>query len=98
MSRSDPQFKLRMPPHLKDVLEQKAKDNGRSMNAELLYRLEKSLEAEAAATAAVAGDPHQQINALTEQMGQLLKAIAAANLMAAVEAGKVEVEDSENEG
>jgi len=36
MSREDPQFKLRLPADLKAKLEQRAKMNGRSINAELV--------------------------------------------------------------
>ncbi|HEM7855904.1 Arc family DNA-binding protein [Citrobacter koseri] len=36
MSRDDPQFKLRLPADLKAKLDQRAKMNGRSINAELV--------------------------------------------------------------
>jgi len=36
MSREDPQFKLRLPAELKAKLDQRAKMNGRSINAELV--------------------------------------------------------------
>ncbi|HEJ9030335.1 TPA: Arc family DNA-binding protein [Serratia marcescens] len=36
MSRVDPQFKLRLPADLKAKLDQRAKMNGRSINAELV--------------------------------------------------------------
>ncbi|MBS0857229.1 MULTISPECIES: Arc family DNA-binding protein [unclassified Tatumella] len=36
MSREDPQFKLRLPADLKSKLDQRAKMNGRSINAELV--------------------------------------------------------------
>lgn len=42
MSREDPQFKLRMPPQLRDQAEQSAKASGRSLNAEIITRLEAS--------------------------------------------------------
>lgn len=41
---SIPPFGLRMQPELKSVLEQAAKDNARSLNAEIISRLEDSLE------------------------------------------------------
>jgi len=40
MSRLDPQFKLRMPPALRAQVEQAAKAAHRSLNAEILVRLE----------------------------------------------------------
>lgn len=44
MSREDPQMKVRMPANLKDQIEQAAKTAGRSMNAEIVARLQRSLE------------------------------------------------------
>ncbi|ENU4100415.1 Arc family DNA-binding protein [Pseudomonas aeruginosa] len=46
MSREDPQFKLRMTPELRAQAEQAAKASGRSLNAELVARLESSFIAE----------------------------------------------------
>lgn len=43
MTRSDSQFKLRLPVELKETLEAQAKANKRSINAEVLARLENSL-------------------------------------------------------
>lgn len=42
MSREDPQFKLRMPSDLRAQAEDAAKASGRSLNAELVARLEAS--------------------------------------------------------
>lgn len=36
-------YSLRMPPEMRDALEKSAKVNRRSLNAELLLRLERSL-------------------------------------------------------
>ncbi|MET3926633.1 Arc family DNA-binding protein [Devosia sp. 2618] len=44
MSREDPQMKLRLPEQLRDVLKAKADESHRSMNAEIVARLEQSLE------------------------------------------------------
>lgn len=43
MTREDPQLKLRLPPELKDALASAAQQNGRSINAELVKRLEESI-------------------------------------------------------
>lgn len=40
--QTDPQFKLRMTPEIKAAIERAAALNGRSMNAEILARLEGS--------------------------------------------------------
>lgn len=42
MSREDPQFKLRMPISLREQAELSARASGRSLNAELVARLEAS--------------------------------------------------------
>lgn len=42
MSRTDPQFKLRMPPALRAQLEQAAEQANRSLNAEIVTRLQAS--------------------------------------------------------
>lgn len=44
MTREDPQMKLRLPADLKDRLTALATENGRSLNAEVVKRLEESLE------------------------------------------------------
>ncbi len=44
MSRTDPQFKLRMPPALRARVEQAAKASMRSLNTELVFRVEQSFE------------------------------------------------------
>ncbi|MBL0375208.1 Arc family DNA-binding protein [Rhizobium sp. KVB221] len=40
--QTDPQFKLRMPPSLKEAIEAAVVETGRSMNAEMVHRLEQS--------------------------------------------------------
>lgn len=42
MKQTDPQYKLRFPPKLKERIEEAAKASGRSMNAEIVSRLENS--------------------------------------------------------
>ncbi|MCG6265359.1 Arc family DNA-binding protein [Vibrio vulnificus] len=44
MSRNINPFGLRMPPELKEKLEEEAKKNMRSLNAELVARLEESFD------------------------------------------------------
>jgi len=46
MSRDFPQLKIRMSPEFKSKIEKSAKDNGRSINAEIINRLELSLIAD----------------------------------------------------
>lgn len=42
MARTDQQFPLRLPPELKEKLENACKESGRSKNAEAVYRLEQT--------------------------------------------------------
>ncbi|CAM2920774.1 phage regulatory protein [Ectopseudomonas mendocina] len=46
MSRTDPQFKLRMPPALRAQVEQAAEQANRSLNAEIVTRLQASFTQE----------------------------------------------------
>lgn len=48
MSRTDPQFNLRIPADLKERVEQAAKQSKRSATAEIIARLEQSFAEEAA--------------------------------------------------
>lgn len=43
-NRIEPQYKLRMPAELRDKLKKAAKENHRSMNAEMVARLQESFE------------------------------------------------------
>lgn len=45
MAREDPQMKIRFPVDLKDRIEESAKNNARTMNAEIVSRLEASFSA-----------------------------------------------------
>ncbi|WP_275098047.1 Arc family DNA-binding protein [Sedimenticola hydrogenitrophicus] len=42
MSRTDPQVKVRLPAELKDYIQETAGENHRTMNAEIVFRLEQS--------------------------------------------------------
>lgn len=44
MARDDPHLRLRIPESLKDQVEASAKANNRSMNAEIISRLERSFD------------------------------------------------------
>lgn len=60
MARTDQQFPLRLPPDLRDKLENAAKESGRSKNAEAVHRLEQSFKIE------------ENLPNITEQAGNLL--------------------------
>ena len=42
MSREHPQMRIRLAPELKELIEQAALENNRSLNAEITHRLEQS--------------------------------------------------------
>lgn len=44
--QTDPQYKMRLPPELKERIAESAKAHNRSMNADIVSRLEQSFEAE----------------------------------------------------
>jgi hypothetical protein len=44
MARSDPQVNIRMPPELKERLEASSAESNRSLNGEIIARLERSYE------------------------------------------------------
>lgn len=44
MARNDPQMNLRVPMELKENIEKAALDNGRTITAEAVFRLEQSFE------------------------------------------------------
>ena len=67
MARTDPQFNVRMPADLKEKIEEAAKENGRSMNAEIVYRLQKSIEEDQAETG---GIQHMEFRIVDPSIGK----------------------------
>lgn len=57
MSRAHPQVNFRIPPDLKEQLEQAAKENHRSITAELVARLEETFEIEESLKVVAPGAP-----------------------------------------
>lgn len=62
--QTDPQFKLRLTPELKDAIERAASDNNRSMNAEIVSRLLITLEKE---------DPYKKVEEFIDEMNERLR-------------------------
>lgn len=84
MSREDPQMKIRLPADLKDQIEAAAKAAGRSMNAEIVARLEQSFKQEEegfdlAFRSAVLED---EIKSLEAKLGKKLGATPTADEIA----------------
>ncbi|MEJ1465007.1 MAG: Arc family DNA-binding protein [Candidatus Sedimenticola sp. (ex Thyasira tokunagai)] len=93
MSRDIAPFGLRMPSELKESIEATAKANGRSMNAEIINRLEQSLAAEEKAKAFKDGDPLKSMLTVVEGMSQGLTAMASLITQAGIDSGKIKVKD-----
>ncbi|WP_151869572.1 Arc family DNA-binding protein [Acinetobacter sp. TUM15509] len=64
MARNDPQMNLRVPMELKEKIEKAALDNGRTITAEAVYRLEQSFNEK--------NIVEEEVVALTSQVKQLL--------------------------
>lgn len=69
MSREFAVFGLRMPPDLRAALEIACETSGKSLNAEIVYRLQKTLEASREVSRIVATD-----GVMTEHEAALLSA------------------------
>lgn len=62
MTRTDPQMKVRLPAALKEFLVKESKKNGRTLNAEIVHRLQRTLTTEA---------PSESGNAMAEMLSIL---------------------------
>ncbi|MBV7417901.1 Arc family DNA-binding protein [Comamonas sp. CMM03] len=84
MSREDPQMKIRLPADLKDQIEAASKQSGRSMNAEIVARLEGSFNASSVARESVP----RILETLEDALGQaaLEKGVLKLNLNSLSEA------------
>lgn len=67
MSRTDPQFNLRIPEALRDQVMAVAKENGRSATAEILARLELSFLGETSAEELMPAGKAKQMSTIARQ-------------------------------
>ena len=78
MARNDPQMNLRVPMELKERIEKAALDNGRTITAEAVYRLEQSFnkgnahETEMYLMNVMVKEQQKQIDQLQEMVKQLV--------------------------
>lgn len=75
MSREDPQMKIRLPDELKREIEAAAQKSGRSMNAEIVARLQTSFE----------GTPSQGIPKWYTAMGEITQRISGLLILDVLE-------------
>lgn len=74
MAKDDPHFRLRLPARLKASLEQEARRNNRSINAEIVYRLETL----AGFDAEIAAEPPSEMSLEHEVIANHMVATTAA--------------------
>lgn len=73
MSREDPQLRIRLPFELKEKIESQAKSNNRSMNAEIVQRLEESFADEIQQDDVIsAEDAIRIVNAAKEELSGII--------------------------
>jgi hypothetical protein len=72
MTRDDPQMKLRLPAELKARVEESANAAGRSLNAEIVYRLEASLSAEPRPPGSVTEELVAAVEAISARLDHML--------------------------
>lgn len=91
-------FSLRLDDDVRVALEEIAKKNNRSLNAEIEARLINSLNKEQTKGELVNSDPYQQITILTSQVKMLMDLIDTTSLKAKLEhsvaTGKVKIKES----
>ena len=72
MTRTYPQMKLRLPPNLKEAIERAALANGRTINAEIVWRLTESVRASGVSQASRSlVEIMVQMNSLSDRIGRL---------------------------
>lgn len=87
-----PPFGVRMPQELKVKIEEAAKRSGRSINAEIVYRLQKSIDADEALTEMINksvyssnaksdwGDVIEKINSLKTDLNNVIKVFSHSKI------------------
>lgn len=73
MARTDPQVNIRIPAALKARLDEQASEGGRSLTAEIVYRLELSL-AQGAAVAQYRGAAEQGLD-MAKELAETVKSL-----------------------
>lgn len=69
MTREDPQMKLRLPPDLKDRLTGAAAANNRSLNAEVVSRLQESFNSHSGRSGRIG---EHTLDLFAEKVGQVM--------------------------
>lgn len=91
--RDKGKFALRMPAQLREEIAEAARASGRSINAEVVLRLEQSLSTERKAKALQGNDPLLAAFHAVEGIGKFCSVIMAAVVEAKVKSGEITVEN-----
>ncbi|MES9901093.1 MAG: Arc family DNA-binding protein [Sedimenticola sp.] len=89
-------FPLRMKEDVRGPIEASATRNNRSLNAEIIHRLEQSITSEVRAKAFNGGDPLDNMAAVVDGLDAGLKAMKAYLTQAGIESGKIKVKDDQS--
>ena len=87
-SRQLDKFMVRFPPGMRDEVARAAQENNRSMNAEVVARLARSLDVDRRLREISKGDPIRTIVATTEDMTEAIQAIQKLALSTAGRLGE----------
>jgi Arc-like DNA binding dprotein len=88
---------FRLPGELAEQLETIKDQTGRSINAEIISRLQASIDAEKTMLGAESGDPYAMVLAATETIKTASRVIEQALLQISTETGKVKIEEDNGE-
>ena len=94
MSRDISPYGLRMPADLKAALERTSSDEKRSLNAEIVTRLQQTLERDRQHSAINADDPLANIFLSAEAISAALNVIMKSVLLSKAEKGELSVADN----
>lgn len=73
-------YGLRMPPDLKEALDASARQNGRSLNSEIVARLQQSIETDGAVPDFVTPELYQQVKVLGQELEGLRAQVRALEI------------------
>lgn len=93
MARKDPQFQLRLPSQLKKNIEEKAKESKRSINAEIVHRLQKSFGK--AYLIRLTQNPDVKTSKQIAKVIQALKGVSMCSFSATIESKSFTKNDNE---
>jgi|GEM_PF-2958248 len=91
MARNDAQINLYVPPDFKREIQQLAKAHQRSVTAEIISRLQASINADEFSRGAESGDPYAAALAASETIRTATKVLDKALLKIGVEEGRVQI-------